>query len=57
MQTIALSETALAVLRFRAKKWRLLTDLHRRFDAKHGVTDSWLQFPVFSVRSWRNPWD
>jgi len=36
---------------------RLLADLHRRFDAKHGVTCSWLQFPVFSLRSWRNPWD
>ena len=40
-----------------AKGRRLLADLHRRFDAKHGVRGSWLQFPVFSVRSWRNPGD
>ena len=26
-------------------------------DANHGVTGSWLRFPVFSVRSWRAPWD
>ena len=26
-------------------------------DANHGVTGSWLRFPVFSVRSWRTPWD
>src|SRR5271166_5870615 len=36
---------------------RLLADLHRRLDANHGVTGSWLRFPVFSVRSWRTPWD
>src|SRR5271157_2872193 len=31
---------------------RLLADLHCRLDANHGVTGSWLRFPVFSVRSW-----
>src|SRR5271157_4868386 len=41
----------------RATAWRLLTDLHRRLDANHGVTGSWLRFPVLSVRSWRTPWD
>ena len=41
----------------RSRKSRLLTDLHRRLDANHGVTGSWLRFPVFSVRSWRTPRD
>src|SRR5271165_6733612 len=36
---------------------RLLADLHHRLDANHGVTGSWLRFPVLSVRSWRTPWD
>ena len=36
---------------------RLLADLHRRLDANHRVTGSSLRFPVFSVRSWRIPWD
>jgi len=39
------------------KDVRLLTDLHRRLDANHGVTGSWLRFPVLSVRSWQTPWD
>ncbi len=44
-------------LKIRKEKLRLLADLHCRLDANHGVTGSWLRFPVFSVRSWRTPWD
>jgi hypothetical protein len=40
-----------------APETRLLADLHHRPDANHGVIGSWLRFPVFSVRSWRTPWD
>src|SRR5271157_1271129 len=32
-------------------------DLHRRFFANHGSTGSWPRFPVFSIWSWRTPWD
>src|SRR5512135_3762713 len=43
--------------RIQCQEMRLLADLHSRLDANHGVTGSWLRFPVFSVRSWRTPWD
>jgi len=52
LQTIFTTEADTA-----AKELRLLTDLHRRLDANHGVTGSWLRFPVLSVRSWQTPWD